>query len=215
MMNRHLGQQDAAWSGMWLAVALLAVALAAPSAAFAASPSTPVRHEESSDRWTGAAAADGGGGPCGSPVKRSHDRQSAVHRARRRRPRARGGRSARRRLRPATAVRPGQAVVLLGPEAEGQRLRHARGGSGVQHEDGTSTEINRATRRTHGRSSRVVLRALEAQRLLDLIALKVMPAVAAGLIAYLHLGDVGYARPGAPRCCRPAAGRALRRCRSA
>jgi exopolysaccharide biosynthesis polyprenyl glycosylphosphotransferase len=38
-----------------------------------------------------------------------------------------------------------------------------------------------------------VMRALEAQRLLDLIALKAMPAVAAGVIAYLHLGDVGYA----------------------
>src|SRR6201988_1234224 len=37
------------------------------------------------------------------------------------------------------------------------------------------------------------MRALEAQRLLDLIALKVMPAVAAGVIAYLHLGQVGYA----------------------
>jgi exopolysaccharide biosynthesis polyprenyl glycosylphosphotransferase len=38
-----------------------------------------------------------------------------------------------------------------------------------------------------------VLRALEAQRLLDLIALKVLPALAAGLIAYLHVGRVGYA----------------------
>ena len=38
-----------------------------------------------------------------------------------------------------------------------------------------------------------MLRALEAQRLLDLIALKVMPAAAAGLIAYLHLGQIGYA----------------------
>jgi exopolysaccharide biosynthesis polyprenyl glycosylphosphotransferase len=37
------------------------------------------------------------------------------------------------------------------------------------------------------------LRALEAQRLLDLIALKVMPALAAGVIAYLHLGQAGYA----------------------
>ncbi len=37
------------------------------------------------------------------------------------------------------------------------------------------------------------LRALEAQRLLDLIALKVMPAAAAGVIAYLHVGRVGYA----------------------
>ncbi len=37
------------------------------------------------------------------------------------------------------------------------------------------------------------MRALEAQRLLDLIALKVMPALAAAVIAYLHLGQVGYA----------------------
>ena len=37
-----------------------------------------------------------------------------------------------------------------------------------------------------------VMRALEAQRLLDLIALKVMPAVAAGLITYLHLGAASY-----------------------
>src|SRR4029079_2695244 len=45
---------------------------------------------------------------------------------------------------------------------------------------------------TNDRSPRV-LRALEAQRLLDLIALKVLPALAAGLIAYLHVGRVGYA----------------------
>ena len=45
---------------------------------------------------------------------------------------------------------------------------------------------------TDDRSPRV-LRALEAQRLLDLIALKVLPALAAGLIAYLHVGRVGYA----------------------
>ncbi len=37
-----------------------------------------------------------------------------------------------------------------------------------------------------------VMRALEAQRLLDLIALKVMPAAAAGLITYLHLGAASY-----------------------
>ncbi len=37
-----------------------------------------------------------------------------------------------------------------------------------------------------------VMRVLEAQRLLDVLGLKVMPAVAAGLIAYLHLGEVGY-----------------------
>ena len=37
------------------------------------------------------------------------------------------------------------------------------------------------------------LRALEAQRLLDLIALKAMPALAAGVIAYLHTTEVGYA----------------------
>ena len=37
------------------------------------------------------------------------------------------------------------------------------------------------------------LRALEAQRLLDLIALKAMPALAAGVITYLHMGEAGYA----------------------
>ena len=35
--------------------------------------------------------------------------------------------------------------------------------------------------------------ALEAQRLLDLIALKAMPALAAGVIAYLHMASAGYA----------------------
>src|SRR2546423_1494619 len=37
------------------------------------------------------------------------------------------------------------------------------------------------------------IRALEAQRLLDLIGLKVMPALAAGAISYVHMRDVGYA----------------------
>ncbi|MGH2966922.1 MAG: exopolysaccharide biosynthesis polyprenyl glycosylphosphotransferase [Solirubrobacterales bacterium] len=57
--------------------------------------------------------------------------------------------------------------------------------------DGASADI-KGQLPTDDRPPRV-LRALEAQRLLDLIALKVMPAVAAGLIAYLHLGEVGYA----------------------
>ena len=39
----------------------------------------------------------------------------------------------------------------------------------------------------------VALRALEAQRLVNLIALKANPAVAAGLIAYVHTGKVGSA----------------------
>ena len=39
----------------------------------------------------------------------------------------------------------------------------------------------------------VALRALEAQRLVALIAFKVSPALAAGLIAYVHMGDVGSA----------------------
>ena len=39
----------------------------------------------------------------------------------------------------------------------------------------------------------VALRALEAQRLVNLIAYKISPALAAGLIAYVHMGDVGYA----------------------
>jgi exopolysaccharide biosynthesis polyprenyl glycosylphosphotransferase len=57
--------------------------------------------------------------------------------------------------------------------------------------DGDNTDI-RGLVPTDDRSPRV-LRALEAQRLLDLIALKVLPALAAGLIAYLHVGRVGYA----------------------
>jgi exopolysaccharide biosynthesis polyprenyl glycosylphosphotransferase len=57
--------------------------------------------------------------------------------------------------------------------------------------DGMSADI-KGHPATGDRSPRV-LRALEAQRLLDLIALKVMPAAAAGLIAYLHLGQIGYA----------------------
>src|SRR3954469_8231604 len=39
----------------------------------------------------------------------------------------------------------------------------------------------------------VALRALEAQRLVSLIAFKASPALAAGLIAYVHMGTVGYA----------------------
>jgi exopolysaccharide biosynthesis polyprenyl glycosylphosphotransferase len=38
-----------------------------------------------------------------------------------------------------------------------------------------------------------ILRALEAQRLIDLVALRVAPSLAAGLIAYSHMGDVGKA----------------------
>jgi hypothetical protein len=45
-----------------------------------------------------------------------------------------------------------------------------------------------AGRRNAGRSR---LRALEAQRLIDLLALRVAPSVAAGLIAYSHMGHVG------------------------
>jgi lipopolysaccharide/colanic/teichoic acid biosynthesis glycosyltransferase len=39
----------------------------------------------------------------------------------------------------------------------------------------------------------VALRALEAQRLVNLIALKANPAMAAGLITYVHMGEVGSA----------------------
>jgi lipopolysaccharide/colanic/teichoic acid biosynthesis glycosyltransferase len=39
----------------------------------------------------------------------------------------------------------------------------------------------------------VALRALEAQRLVNLIAFKANPAMAAGLITYVHMGDVGSA----------------------
>ena len=41
----------------------------------------------------------------------------------------------------------------------------------------------------HG--SRRGLRALEAQRMIDLFALRLAPSVAAGLIAYLHMGEIG------------------------
>lgn len=57
--------------------------------------------------------------------------------------------------------------------------------------DGAITN-DRTQRLTGGRPA-PVLRALEAQRLLDLIALKLMPALSAGLIAYIHLGKAGYA----------------------
>src|SRR6266496_1729279 len=50
---------------------------------------------------------------------------------------------------------------------------------------------------TNSRDTRVAvpvaLRALEAQRLVGLIAFKASPAAAAGLIAYVHMGDVGSA----------------------
>ena len=39
----------------------------------------------------------------------------------------------------------------------------------------------------------VALRALEAQRLVSLIAYAISPALAAGLIAYVHMSDAGYA----------------------
>jgi lipopolysaccharide/colanic/teichoic acid biosynthesis glycosyltransferase len=61
----------------------------------------------------------------------------------------------------------------------------------VSATDGASAE-SQMRELSHDRPA-PVLRALEAQRLLDLIALKLMPAVAAGLIAYLHQGQVGYA----------------------
>jgi exopolysaccharide biosynthesis polyprenyl glycosylphosphotransferase len=39
----------------------------------------------------------------------------------------------------------------------------------------------------------MALRALEAQRILDLVALRAAPALVAGLIAYLHMGEIGSA----------------------
>jgi len=39
----------------------------------------------------------------------------------------------------------------------------------------------------------VALRALEAQRLVSMIAFQASPALAAGLIAYVHMGSVGNA----------------------
>ena len=53
----------------------------------------------------------------------------------------------------------------------------------------------------------VALRALEAQRLVSLIAYKVSPAVAAGLIAYVHMGELGYALLVTRRDARGAAAR--------
>ncbi len=50
----------------------------------------------------------------------------------------------------------------------------------------TSTELN-----TVDRGNRRGLRALEAQRIIDLIALRLAPSAAAGLIAYSHMGQVG------------------------
>ncbi len=43
------------------------------------------------------------------------------------------------------------------------------------------------------RGSRHGLRALEAQRMIDLLALRLAPSLAAGLIAYSHMGEVGEA----------------------
>ncbi len=50
----------------------------------------------------------------------------------------------------------------------------------------TSAEL-----RTAGRGSRRGLRALEAQRMIDLVAMRFAPSAAAGLIAYSHMGEVG------------------------
>ncbi len=46
---------------------------------------------------------------------------------------------------------------------------------------------------SNGRPQRRGLRALEAQRMIDLTTLRLAPSLAAGLIAYLHIGDVGQA----------------------
>jgi exopolysaccharide biosynthesis polyprenyl glycosylphosphotransferase len=50
----------------------------------------------------------------------------------------------------------------------------------------TSAELNAVSR-----GNRRGLRALEAQRMIDLLALRLAPSVAAGLIAYSHMGAVG------------------------
>jgi exopolysaccharide biosynthesis polyprenyl glycosylphosphotransferase len=50
----------------------------------------------------------------------------------------------------------------------------------------TSAELSVASRGT-----RRGLRALEAQRMIDLLALRLAPSVAAGLIAYSHMGAIG------------------------
>src|SRR5919106_174733 len=49
---------------------------------------------------------------------------------------------------------------------------------------GVESTPERASRRSR-------LRAMEAQRLIDLLALRVAPSVAAGLIAYSHMGELG------------------------
>ena len=50
----------------------------------------------------------------------------------------------------------------------------------------TSAELN-----TVDRGNRRGVRALEAQRMIDLIALRLAPSLAAGLIAYSHMGQIG------------------------
>ena len=48
----------------------------------------------------------------------------------------------------------------------------------------------------------VALRALEAQRLVSLIAYAISPALAAGLIAYVHMGE-SATRSWSPLRCLP------------
>ena len=79
MLNRHVGQDTRPRWGMWLALAIATVALAVPTGAFAASPtSTGIRHHQPSgrwDRWWRWRPTKGGGGPAhlqAAPSSGSH-----------------------------------------------------------------------------------------------------------------------------------------------
>ena len=81
---------------------------------------------------------------------------------------------------------------------------------------GTAQSLTSTTTRWPDDRARVrALRALEAQRLLDLIALKVMPGPGRRGDRLLHLGQVGYAVVLAARDAgRAAARRSAPRCPS-
>ena len=195
MLNRHVGQNTRPRWGMWLALAIATVALAVPTGAFAASPTGTeygtTNHQVAGTGGGGGGPTNGGGGPhCGSPVKRvaRSNQWTSVHRLRRWSPRTRVGRPVGRWHDPATAVGSGQAVLLLEPEE--QRAR-SESEAAERAEDGLM--VNSANTRDTRVVVPVALRALEAQRLVSLIAYAISPALAAGLIAYVHMGDVGYA----------------------
>ena len=80
------------------------------------------------------------------------------------------------------------AAVAAGLLIAGLVLRRTRPNSDPEAAPMNSAELSSAFA---GRDRRRALRALEAQRMIDLLALRVAPAVAAGLIAYLHIGELG------------------------